>query len=198
VDALDAGFYAAFGAVEPTGKRMLLALDVSGSMSFNQISNMPITPREASAALALVTANVEKDYAVVGFTSSGRGFSRSDTGLSELDISPRMRLDTVIQKVSNLNFGGTDCALPWVIAKQQGWKVDTCVTYTDNETWAGRIHPHQALRDYRSASGIPARSVVCGMTSTGFSIADPKDAGSLDVAGFDSAVPGLISDFARG
>ena len=33
VDALDAAFYAAFGNVEPTGKRMLLALDVSGSMS---------------------------------------------------------------------------------------------------------------------------------------------------------------------
>ena len=32
VDALDAAFYAAFGNVEPTGKRLLLALDVSGSM----------------------------------------------------------------------------------------------------------------------------------------------------------------------
>lgn len=31
-DALDAAFYAAFGAVEPAGKRTLLALDVSGSM----------------------------------------------------------------------------------------------------------------------------------------------------------------------
>ena len=198
VDALDAGFYAAFGAVEPTGKRTLLALDVSGSMSFSNISNMPITPREASAALALVTANVEKDYAIVGFTSSNGRASRMNTGLSELDISPRQRLDDVIRTVSNLNFGGTDCALPWVVAKQEGWKIDTCVTYTDNETWAGRIHPHQALTAYRRASGIPARAVVCGMTSTGFSVADPKDAGSMDIAGFDSAVPGLISDFARG
>ena len=32
IDALDAAFYAAFGNVEPTGKRTLLALDVSGSM----------------------------------------------------------------------------------------------------------------------------------------------------------------------
>jgi len=30
VDALDAAFYAAFENVEPAGKRMLLALDVSG------------------------------------------------------------------------------------------------------------------------------------------------------------------------
>ena len=32
VDALDAAFYASFGNVAPTGKRWLLALDVSGSM----------------------------------------------------------------------------------------------------------------------------------------------------------------------
>jgi 60 kDa SS-A/Ro ribonucleoprotein len=36
------------------------------------------------------------------------------------------------------------------------------------------------------------------MTSTGFSIADPADAGMMDVVGFDSATPELISDFARG
>ena len=33
VDALDAAFYTAFGNVEPAGKRLLLALDVSGSMA---------------------------------------------------------------------------------------------------------------------------------------------------------------------
>ena len=32
VDALDAAFYTAFENVEPAGKRLLLALDVSGSM----------------------------------------------------------------------------------------------------------------------------------------------------------------------
>jgi 60 kDa SS-A/Ro ribonucleoprotein len=38
VDALDAGFYTAFENVEPTGKRLLLALDVSGSMTFGEIA----------------------------------------------------------------------------------------------------------------------------------------------------------------
>ncbi|MBM6978326.1 MAG: hypothetical protein I3J03_01215, partial [Actinomyces succiniciruminis] len=47
-------------------------------------------------------------------------------------------------------------------------------------------------------SGIPARLVVVGMTSTGFSIADPDDAGMLDVVGFDTAVPSLITEFSRG
>ena len=46
--------------------------------------------------------------------------------------------------------------------------------------------------------GIDARLIVVTMTSTGFSIADPDDAGMLDVVGFDAAVPGLITGFARG
>ena len=53
-------------------------------------------------------------------------------------------------------------------------------------------------RDYRRASGIDARLVVVGMVSNGFTIADPNDPGMLDVVGFDTATPQLISDFARG
>jgi 60 kDa SS-A/Ro ribonucleoprotein len=33
------------------------------------------------------------------------------------------------------------------------------------------------------------------MLSNKFSIADPKDAGMLDIVGFDSAAPALMSDF---
>jgi 60 kDa SS-A/Ro ribonucleoprotein len=39
---------------------------------------------------------------------------------------------------------------------------------------------------------------VVGMTATQFSIADPKDAGMLDVVGFDGATPNIISSFAKG
>jgi 60 kDa SS-A/Ro ribonucleoprotein len=75
--------------------------------------------------------------------------------------------------------------------------VDTLCIYTDNETWAGDVHPAQALRAYRNARGIPAKLVVVGMTSTGFSIADPNDAGMIDVVGFDPSTPPVIADFAR-
>lgn len=200
VDALDAAFYASFGAVEPAGKRTMLALDVSGSMTA-PISNMPLSCREASAALALVTAATEPMHETVGFTAGGnvRGFGyMREAALTPLAISPRQRLDDAIRTVSNLPFGGTDCALPMLHAEKTGLEVDTFVIYTDNETWAGNIHPHQALAQYRRSSGIDARLVVVGMTATNFSIADPSDPGMLDVAGFDSAVPNLIGDFSRG
>jgi 60 kDa SS-A/Ro ribonucleoprotein len=99
--------------------------------------------------------------------------------------------------VSGLPFGGTDCALPMLYAKARGIEVDTFVIYTDSETWAGDVHPARALQEYRSVSGIDARLVVVGMVSNGFTIADPRDRGMLDVVGFDTATPQLISDFAR-
>jgi len=197
VDALDAAFYAAFGAVEPAGKRTLLALDVSGSMTA-AVSGLPISCREASAALALVTMATEPDTTVVGFTAAGGQRWSRDAALTELSISPRQRLDDAIRAVSGLPFGGTDCSLPITWATDRGLAVDTFVVYTDNETWAGSIHPHQALRRYRERTGVAARLVVVGMTANDVSIADPADAGMLDVAGFDAAVPGLIADFSRG
>ncbi len=75
--------------------------------------------------------------------------------------------------------------------------MDTFVVYTDSETWAGQVHPVQALREYRERTGIPAKLVVVGMASNGFSIADPEDGGMLDVVGFDASAPQMIGDFAR-
>jgi 60 kDa SS-A/Ro ribonucleoprotein len=207
VDALDAAFYTAFGNVEPTGKRLLLALDVSGSMTYGEIAGVPgLTPRDASAALALVTAATESQYEVVGFFAGKGGFTKRrgrqawagyTDGLTPLPLSPRQRLDDAIKVVSDLPFGGTDCALPMRYAQAFEREIDAFVIYTDSETWAGDVHPAQALRDYRRASGIDARLVVVGMVSNGFSIADPADPGMLDVVGFDTATPQLVSDFAR-
>jgi 60 kDa SS-A/Ro ribonucleoprotein len=202
VDALDDAFYATFATVEPAGKRMLLALDVSGSMTSGAVGGVAgLTPRVASAAMSLVTAATEPGHAFVGFTAAGSGYGGKwgggDSSITTLSISPRQRLDDVVREIDRLPMGGTDCALPMVWAQKHRVDVDTFVIYTDNETWAGSVHPAQALRAYRDARGIPAKLVVVGMTSTGFSIADPADAGMLDVVGFDTSTPPVIADFAR-
>jgi 60 kDa SS-A/Ro ribonucleoprotein len=197
IDALNAAFYTAFQNVEPTGKRILLALDVSGSMAGGSIAGTSLTPREGSAAMALMTAATEENYHIVGFTTSG-GNWQTNTQLTPLPLTPSMQLDDAVRAVSNLPFGGTDCALPMLYALEKGLKVDAFVVYTDSETWAGTIHPVQALREYREKTGIAAKLVVVGMVSNGFSIADPNDAGMLDVVGFDAAAPAVIADFIRG
>ena len=189
VDALDRAFYLSFGNVVPANKRFVLGMDVSGSMSMGSVAGVPgLTPRVASAAMALVTAATENKSHVMGFS----------TTFVPLKISPRQRLDDVLKTVSGLPFSGTDCALPMVWALKNKVETDVFVIYTDNETWFGSLHPAQALRKYREKTGIDARLVVVAMTSNNFSIADPDDAGMLDVAGFDSSTPQLMSDFASG
>jgi len=187
VDALNAAFYTAFKSVVPTGKRMLLALDVSGSMAGGGIAGSSLTPREASAAMALMTAATEANTHVVGFTG----------GMVPLPLSPSMRLDDAVRAVSGLPFDRTDCAQPMLYALERGISVDAFTVYTDSETRAGTMHPVQALRQYRERTGIAAKLVVVGMVSNGFSIADPDDAGMLDVVGFDTATPAVIADFIR-
>jgi 60 kDa SS-A/Ro ribonucleoprotein len=202
VDALDQAFYLAFKAIEPTGKSHLLALDVSGSMGAGTIAGVPgLTPRVASAAMALATARSEPDFQVVAFSAASGGYGGKwgggTPGLMPLAISPRQRLDDVLQTTDGLPFGGTDCALPMIWATQHKVPVDTFVIYTDNETWAGNVHPFQALAEYRHKMGRRAKLVVVGMTATAFTIADPSDAGMLDVVGFDTAAPQVMADFAR-
>ncbi len=116
-EALDGAFYAAFGSVAPTGKRWVLALDVSGSMATGTVAGVSgLTPRAASAAMALVTAATEPQHVVVGFTAarggSGSPWGGGDPGLTRLHIGLRVRLETAVEKVSDLPFGATDCALP--------------------------------------------------------------------------------------
>lgn len=191
VDALDQAFYRAFQNVEATGKRLVLALDVSGSMSMGMVAGVPgLTPRVASAAMALVTAATEQQRqpTIIGFAHQ----------MVRLNISPRQRLDDAVEAVSGLPFGATDLARPMLWALANNVKADAFVVYTDSETWVGNIHPAQALQTYRQQTGIPAKLVVVGMVANRFSVADPHDAGMLDVVGFDTAVPALIVDFIRG
>jgi 60 kDa SS-A/Ro ribonucleoprotein len=189
MDALDKAFELAFNNVEPANKRMMLGLDVSGSMSTGMIAGVAgLTPRDGSAAMAMVTARTEPQYSIISFQDK----------IVPLNISARMRLDDVVKATDGLPFGRTDCAQPMLYALEHKIPVDTFVIYTDSETYANIPHPVQALRNYRDKMGIAAQLVVVGMTSNGFTIADPNDAGTLDVVGFDSATPGVIADFSSG
>ena len=187
VAALECAFYASFSLVAPTGKRFVLALDVSGSMC-QSIGGMGISCAEAATAMAMATVRTEPMCRTMAF---GHQFHR-------LDLKPSDAIDSAIRKTSNLSFGGTDCSLPMQWALRNKVEADVFVVYTDSETYAGKIHPVEALRQYRAKTGIAAKLIVVGMVSNGFTIADPDDAGMMDVVGFDSAAPEVMRSFVAG
>ena len=204
VDALDQAFERSFATAPQTNQRFYLGIDVSGSMAQGEVAGVPgLSPRMAAAAMAMAIARREPNYYMAGFTADGdwtrprQALRYSGAQMAPLSITASDSLNDAIQKTAGLPFGRTDCALPMLDALEKKIPVDCFVILTDSETWAGTIHPVAALEKYRKEMGIPAKLVVVGMVSNGFTIADPSDGGMMDVVGFDTAAPALIADFAK-
>ena len=205
VDALEEAFYKSFEYVEPTGKNIMLALDVSGSMT-SKLNSSLMNCREASAVLAMTTMRTEKNTFMAGFTGDGSNGMRVGNkdrwgwgrNISMLPITAKHTLTSVVNAISGLKFGTTDCALPMIYCLEKGIDVDAIVIYTDNETWVGEIHPWQALDKLQQKLGHEVKSIVVGMTTTNFSIAKPDYSNMLDVVGFDTRTPSMISEFIKG
>jgi 60 kDa SS-A/Ro ribonucleoprotein len=185
IDALDEAFYLAFENVEPSGKRMYLALDASGSMQNSAVGGMPyMTCAMASAALAMTFVRTEPECTVAAFHDE----------IVPVDITRKDRVDRACGAIVR-QARGTDASLPMQDALERGLAVDAFVIVTDNETWAGDQHPVQALDRYRRSTGIAAKLVVIAMAANGYSIVDPNDALQMDVAGFDASVPEVVAQF---
>ena len=197
LDALDEAFYLAFGNVESSGKNHLLAMDCSGSMFGANIAGTSLTAAQAAGAMAMVTLKAEPNTETVFFSSAGGGYGSS--GIGKLDLSKKKRLDDVLKEMQKAPWGGTDCSLPMQYALAQKLDVDTFAVYTDNETYAGRMHPFQAMKEYRQKMSKPdAKLIVVGTCANSFTIADPSDKGMLDVVGFDTSTPQIMTEFSKG
>jgi 60 kDa SS-A/Ro ribonucleoprotein len=179
-----------------------VAVDTSGSMR-SSAAGYCLTACELAAAMALVTAATEPQSVITAFThgpyeSKWSGVNGMGSGITPMPVSPRQRIDDVMRTAAAMQMGGTNCAVPMLEAAKYRVPVDVFTLMTDNETWYGDIHPYQALEHYRQVMGIDARLQVVSFTPTRFSIAVPDDPRTLDVSGFDSDVPVLLADHARG
>jgi 60 kDa SS-A/Ro ribonucleoprotein len=185
---LENAFYKSFKYSPKTGKRIMYALDVSGSMSSMGLGGIDkLSPAMVSGVLTMACLQVETEAMVMGFDTGIRDFSSV--------VKFGNRIEDVVHNLA-INGGGTDTSLPCKWAVGNNAKIDAFVVLTDNETWAGAQHTSVALKEYRTKSGIEdAKMVVVGMTATEFTIADPKDPNMLDVVGFNPELPQLIGAF---
>lgn len=186
LDALNDAFYDSFNYIESTGENYFLGVDISGSMFGAGVSGANnLTAAEVAGVMALAIAKRESNYFIGGFNHH----------IKELKITPSMRLDQVLGVMKGWDGGSTNCALAMEFAAKNKMSVDKFVVITDNETNTGRQHPAQALQQYRRQCNGQSKLIVIGTSVTNFTIADPKDPGMLDIAGFDSSAPQLIQQF---
>jgi hypothetical protein len=199
VTALSNTFIKSFGNIPKTGKRIMVALDVSGSMSMAFCAgSTSVSCRDGSVAMAMATVLAERDENgqlspnthVYSFTTT---FKNVTSGFS----APGLTLEQALRATNDV-FGGTDCALPMTHATDKRIPIDAFIVYTDSETYAPTVHPQVALEQYRTSMGIDAKLIVVGMASNCLSIADPKDKNTLNLAGFDTSTPTIMSMFING
>ncbi len=178
VDALNAAFYTAFRTVEPTGKRLLLALDVSGRWRRARRRVVPDPARGVRGAGADDGGDRAPDphrgvrgddgaAAVVAVDAAGRRGARR--------VGPAVRR--------------TDCAQPMLYALERGIPADAFVVYTDSETWAGPDPPGAGAAPVPGADRHRRQAGGGGPGVQRVQHRRPDDAGMLDVVGFDTARP---------
>ena len=203
VDALDDAFQIALKTAESTGKRLLVAIDSSGSMHSSRLpSGVPLF--KVAAAMALTYVRTDQ-ATVLAFDAEPSAFGtyrrhpnvRDRAGVYPLALSGRMRVTDAMRAIADLGAGGgTDCSLPFRYALQQGLEVDAFVVLTDNESWRGQMHAGQALQEYRDKKNPRAKVIWCAMTAGGSSLGLPDDQRCLGICGFDASAPKLVGDFA--
>lgn len=183
VNALEGAFYDSFGNLEQIDKRILVAVDVSGSMT-SVIGGTTITSAEWAGVMAMVTARQAPFAEIYAFSHE----------FMKLGITPHDSLDSVLEKVNDRNFGWTDCALPMVHARENRKQFDAFVVYTDSET--GNAHDVQyELERYRREFVADAKLSVVATEANNISIGDPNDPNVLNVCGFSPHTPKLLEAF---
>lgn len=186
VKELELAFYQSFAFTEPTGQRLLLAVDITTSDEGCQID-----PPTAAAVLAMHVARTEREFEIVYFAEE----------ISSMTINPSMELSTVMQLMLGLTdptHTSCDCTKPIQWALDGDKDFDVFIIFTSCRTVTWETNAMNTIREYRQRPNTRrTKLVVVTMTTNDCFIGDENDHLILNVVGFDSSGMGVINDFIR-
>lgn len=182
VDALSTTYDYALEGIEATGKNILVAVDISGSMQ-HAVNGMQMSASQIANVLAVTILKSEPNAELVWF----------DTGLKAPTIGRRTSIDEVLRR--SPNGGGTDCAQAFVHALTTKTKYDAILILTDSETWAGNRHGLELLNQYRSSVNPNVKVVEVAMVANPSTTLPVDDKNVLRVVGFDASVTEVINTY---
>lgn len=184
VDALNEAYYYAIENITPTGKNILVALDVSGSMSSN-VAKTNMSATQLGAVLAVTLLKSEPNSEIIGF----------DTQKQNINLGKRTAIEEACKAVSN--GGGTDCAIPFAYALLNKLSYDAIVILTDSETWAGSKHGITLLEEYRRIINKNVKVIEIAMVANSHSTMPNNDPNILRAVGFDSSLVSVVNEFIK-
>lgn len=182
-------FYNSFNKIKGTGERILIAIDISGSMQGEKcVGSKFLNCLTAAAAMLVSVIKTEPNTHVVAF----------DTIARPVTVTADRSVDDIIKFFQENLGGGTDISSPIQYALKERIKVDAFIIFTDNETWHGDRHASQALEEYRNRINANVKMICISSSANDGMVCDPNDKLSLGIAGFDASIPELVSDFIGG
>lgn len=182
VDALGDTYELALKALTPTGKNILVAVDVSGSMNA-PVGGMQMSAAQVANVLAVTILKSEKNAELVWF----------DTTLKNPTFGRRSSIDEVIK--NSPRGGGTDCAQAFVHALNTKTKYDAILILTDSETWAGQAHGLDLLNKYRGSINKDVAVIEVALAANPHTTLPIDDKKVLRVVGFDASVTEVINSY---
>jgi 60 kDa SS-A/Ro ribonucleoprotein len=193
LDALSDAFDASFVNVVPSGKNILLAIDISGSMTAIAHEGTQSSAAQMAAVMATIILRSEPNVQVIGINESVR----------KLPLSGRQRPDDAAALIHKYLGGGTNLLLPLTHAPDD---CDAIVLFTDSENGHNGYYSNGLA--FRAAqekfiNGHPERRLVLAqMVANRYGWVRPSgkewdNVGkqSLEIVGFDPTIGKLTSDF---
>ncbi len=174
-----------------------VCVDTSGSMS------SPVTGHRTGSTTVTKCVDVAGLMAACMLrVNPGAYIVPFDTSVHMVALNPRDSVMTNARKLA-LNGGGTDCACALRHLNGQGWKGDTVIYVSDNESW---YYPANAAYYYARRTGVaaewevfkkrnPKAKLVCIDIQAGSTTQVPDNRDVLNVGGFSDSVFSVVANF---
>ncbi|KAK3102549.1 hypothetical protein FSP39_012112 [Pinctada imbricata] len=181
-----AAFCTSYEMFHPTGKNLLVALNINTRMLCPVIASPALSSKMAAVAIAKIFHEVEGNQRVncIKFDSSSEAVDMTRDVVTITETFPRVE-------------GQTDFTVPFTYARNGGLNVDAFVILSDfvNDDQIGKLR--RGLSDYCAQHvGRRIKLVIIGLTSTELSEVDPEgEENLLVVPGIDINSLRKVTDF---
>lgn len=180
--ALDGLFHRLITSLERHKGRVLIAMDISGSM-LQLVGEKKVQVTDVVAGMTLIAKHCYERVEVMGVDMRVH---------RHIPITSGMSLRKASFIIEKLSWGGTalNVLFDYLIEKYSAF--DAVLFLTDSESWAGDEHVQVAWEKYRAQVAPNARLLYGIMVPNEYSLADPKDSSVCVTSGFDPNIFSIL------